>query len=49
MGGSFRFETTMTDLILKDGRLEAVEVNHGEKIPAEVCVLGPRPQRTGYF
>lgn len=39
MGGSFRFETTMTDLILKDGRLEAVEVNHGEKIPAEVCVL----------
>ena len=39
MGGSFRFETTKTDLILKDGRLEAVEVNHGEKIPAEVCVL----------
>ena len=39
MGGSFRFETTMTDLILKDGRLEAVEVNHEEKIPAEVCVL----------
>lgn len=39
MGGSFRFETKMTDLVMKQGRLEAVEVDHGEKIPAEVCVL----------
>lgn len=49
MGGSFRFETTMTDLILKDGRLEAVEVNYGRKDPGRGLRAGSRPQRTGYF
>lgn len=41
MGGSFRFETKMTDLIMEKGRLKAVEVDHKERIPAEVCVLAP--------
>ena len=39
MGGSFRFETKVTDLCIEHGRLAAVEVNGKEKIPAEVCVL----------
>ena len=39
MGGSFRFETKVTDLFIENGRLTAVEVNHKEKIPADVCVL----------
>ena len=39
MGGSFRFETKMTDLLFEEGHLKEVEVNHQEKIPAEVCVL----------
>lgn len=39
MGGSFRFETKMTDLCIEDGHLTAVEVNGEEKIPAEACVL----------
>ena len=39
MGGSFRFETKMTDLCIENGHLTAVEVNGEETIPAEVCVL----------
>lgn len=39
MGGSFRFETKMTDLCIEEGHLTAVEVNGEEKIPAEACVL----------
>ena len=39
MGGSFRFESKVTDLCMENGRLCAVEINDGEKIPAEVCVL----------
>ena len=39
MGGSFRFESKVTDLCMENGRLCAVEINAGEKIPAEVCVL----------
>ena len=41
MGGSFRFETKMTDLRIENGHLAAVEVNGDETIPAEVCVLAP--------
>ena len=41
MGGSFRFETKLTDLCIEKGHLRAVEVNDGERIPAEVCVLAP--------
>lgn len=39
MGGSFRFETKVTDLRMKDGKLSAVEVNDQEQIETEVCVL----------
>ena len=39
MGGSFRFESKVTDLCMEKGRLCAVEINDKEKIPAEVCVL----------
>ena len=39
MGGSFRFESKVTDLCMENGRLCAVEINDKEKIPAEVCVL----------
>ena len=39
MGGSFRFESKVTDLCMENGRLLAVEINDKEKIPAEVCVL----------
>ena len=41
MGGTFRFETKMTDLLIQDGRLTGVEVNGSEIIPAEICVLAP--------
>ena len=41
MGGSFRFRTKLTDLIIRECRLEAVEVNGEERIPAEICVLAP--------
>ena len=39
MGGSFRFESKVTDLCMENGRLCAVEINDKEKIPAEICVL----------
>ena len=39
MGGSFRFESKVTDICMENGRLCALEINDKEKIPAEVCVL----------
>ena len=39
MGGSFRFETKVTDLCIENGYLTAVEVNGKEKIPTDLCVL----------
>lgn len=39
MGGSFRFCSKLTDLSVKNGCLEGVEINGDEKIPAEICVL----------
>ena len=41
MGGRFRFRSKLTDLFIKDGRLNAVEINGSEKLPAEICVLAP--------
>lgn len=41
MGGEFRFRSTVTDLVIRNQKLEAVIVNENEKIPAEVCVLAP--------
>ena len=39
MGGSFRFRSRVTDLIVKNGCLEAVEINGEERLPASICVL----------
>lgn len=39
MGGSFRFCSKVTDLIVKNGCLEAVEINGEERLPASICVL----------
>ena len=39
MGGSFRFETKVTDLCIENGSLTAVEVNGNEKIQTDLCVL----------
>lgn len=39
MGGEFLFESRLTDLKIKDGRLCAVEINHGTWIDAQVLAL----------
>lgn len=38
MGGSFRFQTQLTDLVIRDGALQALELDRGEILPAEVLV-----------
>lgn len=37
-GGEVRFGTTLTDLIIENGSLRAIEVNHKETIPCELLV-----------
>lgn len=39
MGGTFHFESKVTDFFVEDGKLTAVEVNGKERIETEVCVL----------
>lgn len=39
LGGSFLFESQLTDLEIVDQKLQAVIVNNSERIPAEVCIL----------
>ena len=41
MGGEFRFRSTVTDLMIRDRKLNAVIVNAKEEIPAEICILAP--------
>ncbi len=38
-GGSFRFNTKLTDVIIKDGKISQIEVNYSERIPCDVLVL----------
>ena len=38
-GGNFRFNTKLTDVIIKDGKISQIEVNSSERIPCEVLVL----------
>jgi len=38
-GGEVRFNTKVTDFIMKDGRLTAVELNHEEVLPCELAVV----------
>ena len=39
MGGSFRFETQLTDVCIENGRLKSIIVDDDEEILADVCVL----------
>lgn len=40
-GGEVRFDSRVTDVLVKDGQIEGVTVNEKETIPAEVLVLAP--------
>ncbi len=39
MGGTFLFETCMTDIVLKDGKIEKIQINHETWIDTEIAVL----------
>lgn len=39
MGGSFLFETQMTGIVIREGRVTAVEVNHERTIETELLIL----------
>lgn len=39
LGGEFRFQSKVTDIIVEDGAVSGVQVNHEEIIPADVLVL----------
>ena len=39
MGGEFRFSTKLTDLIIQNGKISEIEVNHQERISCEYLVL----------
>ena len=39
LGGQFRFETQLTDLVIEKGALKAVIVNNSERIETEHCIL----------
>lgn len=38
LGGEVRFGTKLTDLIIENGVISKIEVNHNEKIPCEVLI-----------
>ncbi len=38
MGGEVRFETKLTDLMVKEGKLVAIELNHKEKVPCDILI-----------
>ena len=38
-GGEFRYNTCLTNLVVKDDTLKAIEVNHKEIIPCETLIL----------
>jgi uncharacterized FAD-dependent dehydrogenase len=39
MGGEIHFRTRVTGLKISGGRLQALEINHNETIPAETAIL----------
>lgn len=39
-GGTIRFNSKVTDFVIEDNKIKAVIVNHKEKIPTEICLLG---------
>lgn len=38
MGGEVRFATQLTDLVIENGSLQAIELNHQEHLPCEVLI-----------
>ncbi len=38
LGGEVRFGTKLTDLLIENGRLVGIELNHEEKLPCEVLI-----------
>jgi len=40
-GGEFLFDTKLTDIISKDGKLHKIEINNNEEIAAEAMILAP--------
>lgn len=41
LGGTYRFDTAMTDIRIEDGHVTGITVNENEEIPCEVLVLAP--------
>ena len=39
MGGTFLYNTCLTNLDIQDGKIASIEVNHQDKIPTDVLVL----------
>ncbi len=39
MGGEFLYETKLTDILVQNGRLVEIEVNHGQRIPCCCLIL----------
>lgn len=39
LGGSFRFETQLTDLVIEEGELKAVILNDSERLETKHCIL----------
>lgn len=39
MGGKFRFNSCLTNINIKDGAIESIEVNNGEQIKTDILVL----------
>ena len=50
-GGEVRFDTTLTDLVIEQDSLRAIEVNHNETIPCELLVtaIGHSARDTFYM
>ncbi len=38
LGGEVRFQTQLTDLLIENGKLHSIEINHKEMIPCDVLV-----------
>ncbi|MCF0133589.1 MAG: NAD(P)-binding protein [Blautia sp.] len=39
MGGTFCFDTRLTDIVIQNNRIIGVKTDHAEHIPVEICVL----------
>lgn len=48
-GGEFRYNTTLTDLIIKDGKITSINVNNNEIIPCDNLILAIGHSATDTF